>query len=375
MTRCLSLLAIVVLAVGCNQGSSESGAATAKPAGTESTAAPAVVETTHPEMKLRQAVLETNGKVTFDEEAIQRVQAPVTGRIVEIRARPGDTVEPGTVLAVIDSPDFGAAKADYAKAVADVERADKALALVRELVEGKAMAPKELRDAENDQRKALAERERAATRLRVFAVTDDRLPAIAMRTDFGTTVPVTATRSGVIVERNVSPGQVVEFGTGDTRVNLFVIADLSTMWVIADVYEPDVSRVRRGQAVTVTLPCCPGERYTGTVTYIGDAVDPQTRTLKVRAVVPNRGRTLKAEMFVKVALATEATRVLAVPQSAVHREGDATFVLVERGAGDYERRPVVVGADLGDWVQVVRGVVAQDSVVTTGGILLKRTVR
>jgi len=78
---------------------------------------------------------------------------------------------------------------------------------------------------------------------------------------------------------------------------------------------------------------------------------------------------------VKVALATEATRVLAVPQSAVHREGDATFVLVERSAGDYERRPVVVGADLGDWVQVVRGVVAQDSVVTTGGILLKRTVR
>jgi cobalt-zinc-cadmium efflux system membrane fusion protein len=302
------------------------------------------------------------------------VHAPVTGRVVEVLAKPGDVVEPGARLFVIDSPDLSAAKADYAKAVADLERSEKALGLVRELVEAKAVAQKELRDAENEQRKAHAERERAAARLRTLGVTEDRFREIAMRADAGTTVTVTAPRSGVVIERNITPGQVVSYGQADAPVNLFVIADLSTMWVLADVYEPDVPRVRLGQTVTVTLPCCPGERYEGTVTYIADAVDAQTRTLKVRAVVPNRGRALKAEMFAKVTLATTATRVLAVPQAAVHRDQNAPFVLVQTGKDAYARRPVTLGADLGDWIEIAKGVDHGDTVVTTGGILLKRNV-
>jgi cobalt-zinc-cadmium efflux system membrane fusion protein len=319
-------------------------------------------------------VLETSGKVAFNEERLVRVQAPVTGRVVEVLARPGDIVTPGTRLLVIDSSELSAAKTEYAKAVADVERAEKALDLVRELVEAKALAQKELRDADSEYRKAMAERERATARLRTLGVTEERFRDIASRVDTGTTMTVTAPAQGVIVERAVSPGQVVAYGQSDTPTNLFVIADLSTMWVLADVYEPDVARVRLGQEVTVTLPCCPGERYEGTVTYIADSVDPQTRTLKVRVVVPNRGRVLKAEMFVKVALDTGATRVLAVPQSAVHRDGGKPFLLVERTKGEYERRPVGLGSDLGEWVEVANGVDPRESIVTTGGILLKRTV-
>ena len=105
-----------------------------------------------------------------------------------------------------------------------------------------------------------------------------------------TTVIVTAPRSGVVVERTVVPGQVVAYGQSDTPVNLFVIADLSTMWVLADVYEPDIPRVQRDQPVTVTLPCCPGERFEGRVSYISDIVDKDTRTIKVRAVVPRSVR-------------------------------------------------------------------------------------
>jgi cobalt-zinc-cadmium efflux system membrane fusion protein len=241
-------------------------------------------------------------------------------------------------------------------------------------VEAKAIAQKELRDADNEYRKALAERERATARLRTLGVTEERFRDIASRADAGTTVTVTAPRSGVLVERNISPGQVVAYGQSDTPANLFVIADLSTMWVLADVYEPDVARVRLGQAVAVTLPCCPGERYEGQVTYIADAVDPQTRTLKVRAVVPNRGRSLKAEMFVKVALATATTAVLTVPQSAVHSEEGKTFVLVKR-AHDYARRAVKLGAEIDGSVEVLEGVGRNDRVVTTGSILLKRLVK
>jgi cobalt-zinc-cadmium efflux system membrane fusion protein len=374
--RWFGALLLLVLGAGCGEGPTNSPAA-AKPGPERQTdvPAPAAVRTAHPELKTRQTVLETSGKVTFNEEHLVRIHAPVTGRVVEVLGRPGDVVEPGAKLLVIDSPDLSAAKADYAKAVADAERAEKALGLVRELVEAKAVAQKELRDADNEYRKSLAERERAAARLRTLGVTEDRFPDIALRTDAGTTVTVTAPRHGVIVERNVVPGQVVAYGQSDTPANLFVIAELDTMWVLADVYEPDVPRVRLGQAVTVTLPCCPGEGYTGKVTYIADAVDPQTRTLKVRVVVPNRGRSLKAEMFVKVTLATATTTVLTIPQSAVHREEGQTFVLVAGAKDEYQRRTVKLGADLNDAVEVIEGVSPPDHVVTSGSILLKRLVK
>src|SRR5215831_8462315 len=182
------------------------------------------VKTSNPQYRIRASALETSGKVQFDEEHLVRVQAPSTGRVVEVLARPGDIVEPGRRLLVLDSPDLGVAKSDYLKALSDIDRADKALGLARDLFEAKALAQKDVRETENDYRKALAERERAASRLRTFGIGDDRLREIAERMDSGTRIDVVASRSGVIVERNVSAGQVVAYGTSDTPLNLFVIA-------------------------------------------------------------------------------------------------------------------------------------------------------
>ena len=127
--------------------------------------------------------------------------------------------------------------------------------------------------------------------------------------------------------------------------------------------------------MVVTPPCCPGERYEGRVTNISDAVDKETRTLKIRAVVPNRGRALKAEMFVKVAIDTGAIQVLALPQGAIHRERGATFVLVERGKDDYERRPVTQGLEVNGFVEVRGDLSTKDRVVSAGGILVKKSAR
>jgi membrane fusion protein, heavy metal efflux system len=350
--------------------SGSTGSKTAEPA-----PPPAALVTVTPEQRTQATVLETSGKVQFNEEALARVHAPVTGRVLEVLAGPGDVVEPGSKLLVIDSPDLGAAKSDYAKAVADAERAAAALKLARELLEVKAVARKEIREAESEASKSAAERERAAARLKTLGVRDERLADIAARVDTGTALVVTAPRSGVIVERNVSPGQVVAYGQSDTPVNLFAIADLSTMWVLADVYEPDVPRIHLGQAVTVTPPCCPGERYEGRIAYIADVVDKETRTLKVRAVVPNRGRSLKAEMFVKVAIDTGVRRALTLPLGAIHREGKSAFVLVQRGPGDYEKRSVTVGAEQGGFAEITDGVTPADRVVSAGGILVKRDAK
>jgi cobalt-zinc-cadmium efflux system membrane fusion protein len=339
-------------------------------------ASPAVTpQVVTPEYRTRQSVLETTGKIQFNEEMLVRVQAPATGRVLDVFARPGEVVERGARLIVLDSADLGAAKADYAKAVADVERSEAALRLARELLEVKAVAQKEIREAENDARKAVAERERAAARLQTLGVTPEHLKDIATRADATTTITLTAPRSGVVVERNVAPGQVVAFGQSDTPVSLFVIADLSTMWVVADVYEPDVPRLRRGQPMVVTLRCCPDERYEGAVGYISDAVDKETRTVKVRAAVANRGRTLKAEMFVNVAIHTGAARVMTIPQSAVHREGNQTFVLLVKDGDQRERRAVRLGSDLGDRVEVLGGIGLGERLVSAGSILLKGTTK
>ncbi len=368
-TLAIALASCFCAACGDSSTSAQPGS---KPAATPR---PAEIKIVSPEYLTRETTLETTGKVQFNEERLVRVHAPATGRVLEVLARPGDVVASGHRLLVLDSPDLGAAKSDYAKAVADAERSEAALKLARELFEVKAIAQKEIREAENDSRKTLAERERAAARLRNLGVRDAQLNDIAARADASTTLIVTASRAGVIVERNATPGQVVAYGQSDTPLNLFVIADLGTMWVLADVYEPDVLKVKLGQPVTVTLPCCPGERYDGQVVNVGDAIDKDSRTLKVRVVVPNRGRSLKAEMFVRVSIATGSSRVLTLPQGAVQRRDGETYVLVEKGKEQYERRPVKTGAEFNGLVEMVDGVTPADRVVASGSILLKQTVQ
>ena len=372
--RAVLLSALIAAPVAaCGDSSAASLAAAKSTAEIAAPAAPAaVVRVVSPEYKTRVTTLETTGKVQFNEEQLVRITAPVTGRVVEVLARPGEGAEPGRRLLAIDSSDLGAAKSDYAKAVSDTEHAEHAIDLARDLFEAKALAQKEVRAAENDYRKAVAERERAASRLGTLGVPETQLKAIASHADASTLVVVRAPRSGTIVERNISPGQVVSYGQSDTPLNLFVIADLSTMWVLADLYEPDVPRVHLGQGVSVTLPCCPGDRYRGTVVNIGDAIDKDSRTLKVRAVVPNGRRTLKAEMFVRVAIETGASRVLTLPQSAVQRRDGKTFVLVETSPGEYQRRPITPGAEFDGLIEVREGVTPADRVVAAGGILLRQ---
>ena len=369
------LLLVAALCAACRNGSSETrrSARDLPQKDQPLVAAAAAIKTVAPEYRTRAATIETSGKIQFNEEQLVRVNAPLTGRVVEVLARPGDVVESGHRLLVSDSPDLGAAKSDYAKAVADLERSEKALNLDRDLFEVKAISEKEVHDAENEYRKAAAEKERAASRLLALGLPQAQLKNVANREDTSTQIVVRAPRGGVIVERNVTSGQAVTFGQSDTPTNLFVIADLSSMWVVADVYEPDIPKVRLGQSVAITPPCCPNERFDGKVTYISDSVDPQTRTVKVRAVVPNRGRMLKAEMFVRATMNTGSSTVLAIPQSAVQSEEGQTFVLVDKGNGRYERRPVKLGSDLDGIVEVVAGITPQDRIVSTGSILLKKS--
>ncbi len=369
MRTLLIVLLAGAVAAGCEDA--KSAQPTSAPAATPE----GPVKIVQPATRTRASVLETTGKVQFNEEQLVRVNAFVTGRVLEVLARPGEVIEPGHPLFVLDSPDLGQAKSDYTKAVSDLARSERALKLAKDLLEVKAIAEKEIRETENDYNKAVAERDRAAARLRTLGIRADQLKDITDRGDASTTVTVRSPRSGVIVERNISPGQVVSYGQSDTPVSLFVVANLSTMWILADIYEPDVPKVRLGQTVRVTLPCCPQDRHEGKITNIAAAVDKESRTLKVRAVVPNPGGALKAEMFVKVAIDTGSSRVMTLPQSAIQRQEGQTFVLVETAEGQYQRRPVKTGSEFEGVVEIMEGVTPQDRIVSTGGILLKQGIK
>jgi len=369
--RALVVALVTALVAGC--GDSKSSQPTAVPAAPSAATSPVTI--VQPEYRTRTKVLETTAKVQFNEEQLVRVNAPVTGRVMDVLARPGEVVEPGHALFVLDSSDLGQAKSDYAKAASDLARSEKATRLAKELFEIKAIPEKDIRDAENDLNKALAERDRAAARLRTLGIRSDQLKEVAERADASTTVTVRAPRGGVIVERNISPGQVVAYGQSDTPVSLFTIANLGSMWVLVDVYEPDVPRVKLGQTVRITLPCCPGDKYEGKVANIAAAVDKDTRTLKVRAVVPNPGGVLKGEMFVKAAIDTGSSQPLTLPQSAIQRSDGQTFVLLAKDKGEYERRAVKTGAEFDGMTEILDGVTPQDRVVSTGGVLLKRDAK
>jgi cobalt-zinc-cadmium efflux system membrane fusion protein len=369
--RALALLLAAAVTAGCGDAkSAQSGKQTTAPR-----AAVNPVTIVQPEYRTRAARLETTAKVQFNEEQLVRINAPATGRVLEVLARPGEVVETGHALFTLDSPDLGQAKSDYVKSLSDLARSEKALKLAKELREIKAIAEKDIREAENDYNKAGAERDRAAARLRTLGIRADQLKDIVERADASTTMTVRAPRSGVIVERNISPGQVVAYGQSDTPVSLFVIADLSTMWVLVDVYEPDVPKVKRGQVVSVVLPCCPQDRHVGKITNIGASVDKDTRTLKVRAVVPNPGDVLKAEMFVKALIDIGTSQALSLPQSAIQRSDETTFVLREKAKGEYERRVVRTGGDFDGMTEILDGLTPQDRVVNTGGVLLKRDAK
>ncbi|MBI3733323.1 MAG: efflux RND transporter periplasmic adaptor subunit [Chloroflexi bacterium] len=329
-----------------------------------------VVEVTYPAYRQRTSVLGTTGKIQYDEERLARVCAPLTGRVIEVRARLGDAVRAGQPLAVIDSPDLGTATSEYVKADADVARTSAQLEVKRDVYRVGGVAKRELRDAENEFRKAVAERKRARARLSMLGVPEARLRGVTADS-LDSTLVVTAPRNGVVVERNAVAGQVSVYGQSDTPSSLFVIAELSSVWAVVDVYEPDIPRIAVGQVVSVTLPSRPEKPYAGRVTNVAASVDPVTRTVKVRAQVPNLVGVLKNEMFVNASIATGDERVLTVPQAAIHREEGATFVLLETSPGAYRRQSVKLGEETEETVEVLEGLGPSDRVASTGSILLK----
>jgi cobalt-zinc-cadmium efflux system membrane fusion protein len=318
------------------------------------------------------------GRVAMNPNRVSRVLPPVGGRVLTVLVKFGDHVEQGQPLLTMDSPDSDAAVSAYLQAQsterqtrATFQKAETDFQRTTDLYEHKAVAEKDLLQAQNDLASAKSGYDIAQA---VREQTWRKLQLLELKpSEFRQPVMVRAPLTGQVLEVNVAPGEyrgAISFHT-DTTAPLMTIADLSTVWVSSDVPEPFIPLIHVGESVTITLVAFPDQTLTGRVARLGDVLDAQTRTLKVHVELPNPVGRFRPEMYGTIRHSGPSRPTLVVPAAALIQEYGRSVVFVERGPGRFERREVATGVRTGGLVSVSDGLAAEERVVVDGAILLK----
>ncbi|MGN6227794.1 MAG: efflux RND transporter periplasmic adaptor subunit [Dyella sp.] len=313
--------------------------------------------------------VQATGRVDFDNERATSVVAPFTGPVTRLLVAPGDLVTKGQVLATVDSSDFAAAIGAYRKALVAAHNARRIADMDADLVKHDGVSAREAAQASTDAASAEADRDAALQALRALGVDAGTIQAIQS----GHSVAhaggaIRAPIAGTVVERLISPGQLLQAGS----TACFTVADLSHMWVMAQVAPAELAAVHVGDRAEITTGA-DAAPITGTVTNIGGVVNGDTGLVDVRVAVDNRTGLLRKQMLVEVTLrAQQASQALPVPSSAVLRDDEnLPFVYVARADGSFARQHVTLGDRSGDNVAIRDGLKAGQQVVTDGGIFVQ----
>jgi membrane fusion protein, heavy metal efflux system len=326
----------------------------------------------------------TEGKIAVDEDRSTPVFSPYAGRVTKLLARPGDSVTQGQPLFVIEAADTVQAQNDFITAATGLNKARSALDLAqlqhkraKDLFEGKAVPLKDFQQADatliqaqNDLRSTETALEAARNKLRILGLTDDAISAFQEKGRINPETTIFAPIAGTVVQRKIGPGQYVNSGASDP---VFVIGDLSTVWLTAFVRETEASTVVVGQELTFNLLALPGRTLTGRINYVAAAIDPATRRLMVRATVDNASAQLKPEMFATVTIyAPDDQPSVGVPKQALIYEGDQVRVWVAHEDKSIELRQIKTGLANGDLVEVHGNLKPGEQIVTKGSLFIDR---
>jgi len=330
-------------------------------------------------------MLVATGVVAPDQNRVAHIRPLAQGVAENIQAQLGDRVRAGQPLLTYDNIELGELIGEYLTIQAEIKREQSQVEVARSylnraesLLAAEAIAQKEyeLRKAEYDQAVATAESKRAEMarveeKIHRFGLSDDDLKNLNSaehdphRTASHNTL--SAPFAGVITAQDVAAGETI-----GPNSEVFTLADASIVWVLADIYEKDLGQVGVGQTCRVMVTAYPGQVFTGKVTYIGDVLDPQSRTSKLRCVVDNPAGRLKLEMFATLEIPAAQQRVaLAVPGAALQQVDADTVVFVQRNPTIFEKRVVQVGGRGGEWVELLSGVQKGEKIVTTGSFYVK----
>jgi len=375
------LMGALLATVGCQGKTSEASSVSPTPAAAPAAADPApkaekadsveVDAKMLANLRVEQVRVETlhrqltaTGKVQFNEDAMAHVLAPLPGQVVDLHVRVGDTVRKDQVLFSIKSREVAVLVTELLESQRDLDLSDKTHAMTKDLFEHQAASRIALQQAASDLEKARAHVARAEEALHVLGLDPKEIEKTG---GLRSLIPVLAPQSGNVIERGVTSGQFVQAD----NTSLLTIADVSTVWVLVDVFESDIHSVHTGDRVRVTAAAYPDQPFLATVERISDKVDPESRTLKIRLLVPNPGMLLKSEMFVTASLElSERTTGVTVPSKALLSEDDKNYLFVADGERQFERRLVTAAPDGSGRVRVTSGLRSGDRIVTDGALLL-----
>ncbi len=334
---------------------------------TDSEAETVGIETAAAERRSLASHLSAMGRVIAHQYRQAIVSYPFPARVAEIRVRAGDWVNPGDPLVVLQSEEVGAATAAFYSANADHELAQVNFERETQLFESGVGARKNLSSAEASLRVAEANLNASEKKLHVLGFTEEQIQVLAESHQVNPIITLFAPVAGRVVQNHMVLGGMV-----DESTEILTIMDPSRLWVEADIYEKDIARVKNGQEVVVSVPAYPGDFFHGTITYVGDVLDPDTRTITVRTEVNNVGSKLKPGMFADLRIeVSENGKALAVPSSAVLDDSGENLVFVRREGNRFEPRHVTLGTRENGWVEVTSGLEEGDLIVTKGNFQLK----
>ena len=326
----------------------------------------------------------TEGKIAVDEDRSTPVFSPYAGRVTKLLARPGDSVAQGQPLFVIEAADTVQAQNDFITAMTGLNKARSALDLAqlqykraKDLFEGKAVPLKDYQQAEatqiqaqNDLRSTQTALEASRNKLRILGFTDEAISTFQEKGRINPETTIFSPITGTVVQRKIGPGQYVNSAASDP---VFVIGDLSTVWLTAFVRETDASNVAVGQDIAFNVLALPGRPLTARINYVSAAIDPATRRLLVRATIDNKEGLLKPEMFANVTIYSASDHpAIGVPKQALIYEGDQVRVWVAHEDKSIELRQIKPGLTNGDLVEVEGNLKPGEQIVTKGSLFIDR---
>ncbi len=311
-------------------------------------------------------MLRLTGAVAFNGFDTTPVITQVSGPVSRIVVSPGQTVKRNQPLLYIASPDYSQLRSAYMKARDAYDLATKNYDRSKDLYNHHAIAARDLEAAESARNQALADMQSSEQALRILGLTQ---PDQVITRPPSPEIPVLAPIAGEVVERLVAPGQVIQAGA----TQCFTISNMSSVWVLANVYQKDLPNVHIGDPVTVSTDAYPGETFRGNISYIAAAVDPTSRTLQARITVKNPKEELKKDMYVVAMVrAGVVPNALTVPDAAILRDAEnQPFVYVAAQNNQFARRAVVIGESEGGRTRILSGLQPGERVVGDGGLFLQ----
>lgn len=309
--------------------------------------------------------LRLSARIELDQQRTARIGASVTGRITQIDAVLGQNVKKGQRLAVLDSTELGKAQSDYLKAGAHVNLRRVTVERALRLVESGALSTAELQQRQTVLTEAEVDLRTARDQLRVMGMHEADLQRLDKDQNIHSFSNISASIDGTVVESHIALGQVVQ-----PADNLYTVADLSQLWLVAELPEQQAFWAREGDQVQAEIPALPGQEVSGRLIYVADMVNPETRTVIVRMALNNPERLFKPQMLATLKVSKPGARSLTVPSQAVIRENNQDFVFVQSDASRYRLRQVVLGREEAERRPIMAGLKEGERIVADGAFHL-----